>query len=213
MGNEKKINLLITITIIVVLVVAVASVTYSYFQFKYVYNASASASLGIDGDESFFFTSGDDLYLSPSEDNMMEGGSHYYSTTTSSVTITSGDGNLRTNSYYVALDINVNDYIYTTGDNTPELILTVFDGTGNEVTNIDGLTYYSNTNSLSGFDITGYTGIINVGGVYTISTDTYKKEDWVFTITVANLDSNQLLNASASIEGNVILSSSLYSGN
>lgn len=57
--------------------------------------------------------------------------------------------------YYVGVLIKNNTYVYTTSGKTPELILTIKDEKGNNVTaGVNGLTYVT-SGGVSGFDVTG----------------------------------------------------------
>ena len=105
--------------------------------------------------------------------------------------------------------INSNTYTYTTSDNTAEVILTIKDENGNNVTSgVDGLTYVT-SGGVSGFDVTGKTGLFNIKTDYPISTtssSTGTTHTWTFTLTFVNLGNrpNQI-NENASMDLDVYL--------
>lgn len=88
-------------------------------------------------------------------------------------------------------------------------MLTITDPNDNPVTNISGLDYVT-SGGVSGFDITTKSGLFNVAELYEI-TSTSSTEDtvqeWTFTVSFINLDTNQAENGGKTLEAEVILSS------
>ena len=106
--------------------------------------------------------------------------------------------------------------IYTTSDSKPEIILTVTDPEGNPVTSIDGLTYVPNvqtttsdgsTQTVSGFDITTAKGLFAVASNYSITANSTipTTQNWNFTATFINLDSDQQGNTDKSMDAEIII--------
>ena len=71
--------------------------------------------------------------------------------------------------YWVYFNITDNTLIYSDGS-TPEVILSVTDPIGNEVTSIEGLTY-GTYNGVTGFDVTTKKGIFTIATNYPITSN------------------------------------------
>lgn len=88
------------------------------------------------------------------EENFAQGmGSISDSTTGQAILKANNTTNEATARYNIYLIIENNDFVYTTEEGTPEIVLNVTDPNGNKVENITGLVHYEN-----GFDITTRTG-------------------------------------------------------
>lgn len=151
--------------------------------------------------------------ISPSTSNLTEGGSSLSSSGESVITLsdsnTSGEAQ---DDYSLYLNIENNDFIYTTKEKKPELLLRVIDHNGDEIKELPGLIYYENYNSvegLSGFDVTEYKGIValakNRDIEYVGEPGGSISHTWKFTLSMVNLDSNQVQNLHALFEGEIIM--------
>ena len=49
--------------------------------------------------------------------------------------------NTATEHYYLYLNISNNTFTYSIDNNTPEILLSIKDGSNNEITSVSGLTY------------------------------------------------------------------------
>ncbi len=159
--------------------------------------------------DTLIFTKGSNLSLSATTDNFQTGGSNLSSTTNPKVKlVASSKTNSASATYYVGVVINSNSYTYTTSDNTAEVILTIKDENSNNVTSgVDGLTYVT-SGGVSGFDVTGKTGLFNIKTDYPISTtssSTGTTHTWTFTLTFVNLGTDQSDNENASMDLDVYL--------
>ena len=161
--------------------------------------------------DELIFTKGADIILEPRLDNLNVGmGNLSEETIVTAKLIANNNTNEATMNYSLYVDIKVNDYVYTTKEKTPELILTVIDSNGNEITEISGLTYYSDTNGLSGFDVTTKKGLIRVIENYEINASPTKTDEWTIKISMANLETNQSENAAKTFSGTIDLSKDVY---
>lgn len=107
--------------------------------------------------------------------------------------------------YNIYFYIEKNEYIYTTEDKKPEMILQVTDPTGATVTSVNGLTYDS---LIQGFDITETDGIIPIVENYEItsnSSTTFTEQNWIIKVSFVNLDSNQIDNEGKTLEGKILI--------
>ena len=151
-----------------------------------------------------------DISLNPTQFNVVEGGDNLSDTAVGSAILRANStDNNATYNYYVYFQINSNDYVYTTDAQTPEIVLTITDPTGSSVTSIEGLDYVT-SGGVSGFDITTKSGLYNVAELYEIISNSSTQDtiqEWEFTVSFINLDTNQAENGGKTLEGEVILSS------
>ena len=215
MTDRKKLEKYLIIGAIAIF--AIVSVTYAFFQAQLDDGASTNVNLDTGTTDSLTFDVGDDISLSINQFNFGVGAGNLTSNTTASATLLANNAsNTATYNYYVYFRINSNEFIYTTSDSKPEIILTVTDPTGQPVTSIDGLTYVQNiqtttsdgsTQTVSGFDITTATGTFAVASAYSITADstTPTTQNWEFTATFINLDSDQQGNTGKTMDADIII--------
>ena len=207
--NGRKLSLIfIFILILLVIALLVGKLTFSYLGPTLGEDLSNEGEVTASGD-TLIFTKGSNLSLSATTDNFQTGGSNLSSTTNPKVRlIASSKTNSASATYYVGVVINSNSYTYTTSDNTAEAILTIKDENGSNVTSgVDGLTYVT-SGGVSGFDVTGKTGLFNIKTDYPISTtssSTGTTHTWTFTLTFVNLGTDQSDNENASMDLDVYL--------
>ena len=207
--NGRKLSLIfIFILILLVIALLVGKLTFSYLGPTLGEDLSNEGEVTASGD-TLIFTKGSNLSLSATTDNFQTGGSNLSSTTNPKVRlIASSKTNSASATYYVGVVINSNTYTYTTSDNTAEVILTIKDENGNNVTSgVDGLTYVT-SGGVSGFDVTGKTGLFNIKTDYPISTtssSTGTTHTWTFTLTFVNLGTDQSDNENASMDLDIYL--------
>ncbi len=207
--NGRKLSLIfIFILILLVIALLVGKLTFSYLGPTLGEDLSNEGEVTASGD-TLIFTKGSNLSLSATTDNFQTGGSNLSSTTNPKVRlIASSKTNSASATYYVGVVINSNSYTYTTSDNTAEVILTIKDENSNNVTSgVDGLTYVT-SGGVSGFDVTGKTGLFNIKTDYPISTtssSTGTTHTWTFTLTFVNLGTDQSDNENASMDLDVYL--------
>ena len=203
----------IIIIIIAVLILGVGT-TLAYIIAHLQDSAIGNASVTSDTTDNLRFNVDKDITLNPTQFNVVEGGGGLSDSAVGSATLLANStDNNATYNYYVYFLINSNNYIYTTDDNKPEIVLTITDSLNQIVTQVDGLEYVEVTNAdgseVKGFDITTKSGLYNVASLYEItsasSTDATVQE-WTFTVTFINLNTNQAENGGKTLEGEVILS-------
>ncbi len=201
-------NKKIILTIIAVLILCVGS-TLAYIIASLQDEARGNASVTSDTVDLLKFEIDKDISLNPTQFNVVEGGDNLSDTAVGSAILRANSTNdSATYDYYVYFQINSNDYIYTTETQTPEIVLTITDPNDNPVTNISGLDYVT-SGGVSGFDITTKSGLYTVEELYEITstssiTDTI--QDWTFTVSFINLDTNQAENGGKTLEAEIILS-------
>ena len=212
--NGRKLSLIfIFILILLVIALLVGKLTFSYLGPTLGEDLSNEGEVTASGD-TLIFTKGSNLSLSATTDNFQTGGSNLSSTTNPKVRlVASSKTNSASATYYVGVVINSNSYTYTTSDNTAEVILTIKDENGSNVTSgVDGLTYVT-SGGVSGFDVTGKTGLFNIKTDYPISTtssSTGTTHTWTFTLTFVNLGTDQSENENASLDLDIYLQKEEY---
>ena len=207
--NGRKLSLIfIFILILLVLALLVGKFTYSYLGPTIGDDLEGKGEVTASGD-TLIFSKGNTLSLSATTDNFATGGSNLTSTTNPKVKlIASTKTNQASAAYYVEIYIKNNSYIYSTDDNTAEVILTIKDENGKAVTSgVDGLSYVT-SGGVSGFDVTGKTGLFNIKTDYPINTNsssTGTTHTWTFTLTFVNLSTDQSVNENSKIDISIYL--------
>lgn len=214
--DKKRRILLIVIGVLIVAV----GVTLAYVVAQLSSGAIGNANVTSDTTDNLQFSVSKDISLNPTQFNVTEGGGGLSDTAVGTATLLA---NSTTNSfsttYYVYFNINSNNYIYTTEEQKPEIVLTITDPTGQPVTEVSGLTYVNAENAdgtvVSGFDITTKTGMLNIASDYAISSTSSTNatvQNWTFTVTFINLTTNQTDNGGKTLSGELILSREVYRG-
>ncbi len=202
----------------VLLVVLVASIivlatSFAYFVVQVAAPASTDVNLGSETSEKLIFTPGSELSLAANMTNLAEGGNSLSDTTMSSAKlVASSSGGSASSSYQVYFSINTNDFVYSVGESTPEILLQITDPEGNEITNVDGVerktVVDSSGTSITGFDVTTKKCVIKIAEDYAISTaDSVNgiTQEWNINLIFVNLNSNQAPNEGKTFEANLIL--------
>ena len=106
-------------------------------------------------------------------------------------------------------NISNNTFTYSIDENAPEIIMTITNSSGTEVTDISSLTHVivtgANNTQVSGYDITNKSGLITLFGNREITANPSKEEKWNITITFVNYDENQNGNAGKSMSAKVMI--------
>ncbi len=199
--NNKK-NLVFMIIGAITLIAVTLGATYAYF------TAQSGGSGNIDTDvitgttDNLSFSFGDLINIYATEENFGQGmGSISDSTTGRAILRANNTTNEATATYNIYLIIEANDFVYSTEDAKPEILLNVTDPNGNKVENITGLIHYED-----GFDITTRTGGFLLVPDYEISaTNVETIQDWNIEITLVNLDSDQNANTNKTLTGRLYL--------
>ena len=200
---DKRKIFLVIIIILILLVIAlfVGKFTFSYLAPDVDEDVNSKGEVTASGD-TIIFNNGTALTLSASTDNFKTGGTNLTSTTNPTAKlVASSKTNKADSTYYVGVYIKNNTYTYSTTAKTPEVLLTIKDEKGNNVTSVDGLTY-TTSGGVSGFDVTDKTGLFNVKTDYPITTTsstTGTTHTWTFTLTFINLSTDQSVNENASM--------------
>ena len=124
MENKKK-NMLLVVTVAFLLVL-VFGAAYAYFQAQTGLGASANINVTANTTDSLKFEVGKDLSINITQANFALGaGNQSDSTTAKATLIANNKTNIARYNYYLYLQINKNEFVYTTEEQTPEILLQV----------------------------------------------------------------------------------------
>ena len=206
--DKRKIFLvIIIILILIVIALFIGKFTFSYLAPDISEDINSKGEVTASGD-TIIFNNGKALTLSATTDNFTTGGTNLTSTTNPTAKlVASSKTNKADATYYVGVYIKNNTYTYSTTAKTPEVLLTIKDEKGSNVTSVDGLTY-TTSGGISGFDVTDKTGLFNIKTDYPIATTsstTGTTHTWTFTLTFVNLSTDQSVNENANMNLDVYL--------
>jgi len=207
---ESRKTKIISVVAIVALALTVITATYAYFNAQGGSATSTNLNVTTYTTDVFTFAAGDEINLEITQSNFASGKGNAVGSTFASATLTANNKtNTATEHYYLYLNIENNDFEYTVNSATPELMLTITDSEGNEVTDIEGLTHTTVTDAkgatVSGYDITTKSGLLTIFKNREITTTSKKEEKWNITITFVNYDENQNANAGKSMSAKVMI--------
>ena len=204
--KSNKLLSILSVLIIGVFFILIARVTYAYL--APVFNSAKTDVMGSsDTVDDFKFELGDPLKINATPTTLKENGSNYTTSTTAKALLKANSTKkTATFNYYVYFQIKSNTFTYSDGS-TPEIILTVTNPNGDEITSIDGLTY-GTFNGVSGFDITTKKGLFNIANNHEITSNSstaYTTQSWTIKITYLNLSIDQSANFGNSMGVNVYI--------
>ena len=208
MENQK--TKIISIASIIALALTLVTATYAYFMAQTGEGKSTDIKINASTVDTFTFEAGSALNLSLNQENFASGKGNQTGTTFAKAMLTANNKtNTATEHYYLYLNISNNTFTYSIDNNTPEILLSIKDGSNNEITTLTGLTYKTVTDgkgaSIKGFDITTKTGLITILNNREITTTSSKTEQWNVTVTFVNYNSNQAGNAGKSFTAKLMI--------
>ena len=207
---ESRKTKIISAVAIVALALTVITATYAYFNAQGRSATSTNLNVTTYTTDVFTFAAGDEINLEITQSNFESGKGNAVGNTFASATLTANNKtNTATEHYYLYLNIENNDFEYTVNSATPELMLTITDSEGNEVTDIEGLIHTTVTDAkgttVSGYDITTKSGLLTLFKNREITATSKKEEKWNINITFVNYDENQNANAGKSMSAKVMI--------
>ncbi len=209
--KNNQVLYVLSILIIGILLLLIARITYAYLAPR-IQSALGNVTTISDTVDDFKLELGSPLSLNATSTTLPESGSNLVVTSTEIAKLKANSTkNTATYNYYLYLQITNNTFKYSDGT-TPEIILTITDPNGNEITSLDNLTY-GTYNGVSGFDVTTAKGLFNIANNYEItsnSSTTYTEHDWNITLTYLNLNIDQSSNYGNSFETKLYLQKEEY---
>jgi len=208
--ENKKQAIILSVVAIVTLLSLILGATYAYFQASGNSGSSTNVNVTTYTSDLLTFEIGDDIAVYADQTSFASGkGNATGSTYAKATLVANNKTNEATKNYYVYLNISENTFTYTQNESTPELLLTIKDTSGNEITSITSLTYKTVTDgkgaSISGFDITTKSGVITLFDNREITATPTKTEEWNITVTFVNYNLNQTGNAGKSFNAKLII--------
>ena len=212
---EKNKTKIITIAALVALVILIVGATYAYFVAQTGEGSQTDIRINANTVDTLTFETGDPITLTLDQENFAEGkGNQTGSTFAKAMLTANSKTNTATQNYYLYLSIYTNTFGYSINTDTPELILSIMDSNGNAITNLSSLTYKTVTDasgaSISGYDITGVTGLLTILDNREITASPQKEEQWNITITMINYNEDQSKNAGKSFGAKVVVKKGGY---
>ena len=208
---EKNKTKIITVASLLALVILIIGATYAYFVAQTGEGSQTDIRINANTVDTLTFETGSAISLTMDQESFASGKGNATGTTFAKAILTANNKtNTATDSYNLFLNISDNNFKYTDSATYPELLLTIKDGSNNEVTSISGLTYKTVTDgkgtTVKGFDITTKTGLITLLSNRAITTTSSKTDTWNITVTFVNYDKDQSANAGKSFSGQVLIS-------
>ena len=199
--NNKKNTFFLVIGAITLIAVTLGA-TYAYFTAQSGGSGNIDTSVITGTTDLISFAFGSEINIQATEENFGQGMGSISDSTTAQVLLRANNTtNNVTTRYNIYLIIEENDFVYSTDEQTPEILLNVTDPNGNKVENITGLVHYED-----GFDITTRTGGFLLVPDYEISaTDTQTIQNWNVEVTLVNLNSDQNVNTGKTLSGKLYL--------
>ena len=199
--KNNQVLYVLSILIIGILLLLIARITYAYLAPR-IQSALGNVTTISDTVDDFKLELGRPLSLNATSTTLPESGSNLVVTSTEIAKLKANSTKkIATYNYYLYLQITNNTFKYSDGT-TPEIILTITDPNGNEITSLGNLTY-GTYNGVSGFDVTTAKGLFAIANNYEItsnSSTTYTEHDWNITLTYLNLNIDQSGNYGNSFE-------------
>ena len=207
--EKKKVKLFSAIALIT-LALLVVGVTYAYFQNQYGSASNADVNVTTYTTDVLTFSTGDDINLEADQTTFGKDKGSVSGTTYASALLTANNKtNKAVEHYYLYLNIENNTFTYSVQDNKPELIMTITDKDGNEVKNIEGLTYTEVTDrtnkKISGYDITTESGLVTIFNNREIIAEPKAEDKWNITITFVNYEADQNANTGKALSAKLII--------
>ena len=208
--ENKKQAIILSVVAIVALLSLILGATFAYFRASGNSGSSTNVNVTTYTSDLLTFEIGNDIAVYADQTSFASGkGNATGSTFAKAILTANNKTNTATKNYYVYLNISENTFTYTQNESTPELLLTIKDTSGNEITSITGLTHKTVTDgkgaSISGFDITTKSGVITLFDNREITATPTKTEEWNITVTFVNYNANQTGNAGKSFNAKLII--------
>ena len=208
--ENKKQAIILSVVAIVALLSLILGATFAYFRASGNSGSSTNVNVTTYTSDLLTFEIGDDIAVYADQTSFASGkGNATGSTFAKAILTANNKTNTATKNYYVYLNISENTFTYTQNESTPELLLTIKDTSGNEITSITSLTHKTVTDgkgaSISGFDITTKSGVITLFDNREITANPTKTEEWNITVTFVNYNANQTGNAGKSFNAKLMI--------
>ena len=210
MEVEKKKNLIFMVIGAITLIAVTLGATYAYFVAQGGTSANTNVNVTTNTTDNLSFQVGSAISLTANQEDFGQGSGNKSGETFARATLTANNAtNNATRNYYIYLDIESNNFEYTTDDNQAELLLKVTAPDGSEVTTLGSLERKT-SGGATGFDITTSTGLITIADNYEITSTGTVTQEWQIEVIFANLDSDQNANTGKSFSATLMIQEEAY---
>ena len=205
----NKNNKVLTIVAIIFLLLMIIGATYAFFEAEGGETTGDDAIVTSNTTDLLTFSIDKDISFTVAQDDFTSGGQNKSGDATSTATLTPNNKTgAATMYYYMYLNITENPTVYssTNTNEDPELMLQVFDG-NNQLVTLTGLGTQKTIKGVTGYDITGVTGLKALLDNHAISAtnNTATIENWRVVVTLINLDVDQFDNTGKEISAELII--------
>ena len=205
----NKNNKVLTVIAIIFLLVMVIGATYAFFEAEGGETTSDDAIVTSNTTDLLTFSIDKDISFTVAQDDFTSGGQNKSGDATATATLTPNNKTgAATMNYYMYLNITDNPTVYssTNTNEDPELMLQVFDG-NNQLVTLTGLGTQKTIKGVTGYDITGVTGLKTLLDNHAISATNNQAtiENWRVVVTLINLDVDQFDNTGKEISAELII--------
>lgn len=188
--NKKAERILVSLYTVILLIM-IAGASFAFFTEIRVSKISPTIDTTTATTEFIVFDAGNEIRINASQFNFSEGMGNLSSETYASAYLRLSDNqNEITHKYNLYLEIENNNFVYSTENDTAELIMSITDPDGKAVTEIEGLEFVT-INNISGFDITTKKGRFYIAKDYEIKATDEALHMWNATVTLVNLNESQ----------------------
>ena len=207
MNNDK--NKILTLIAIIAIILTLIGATYAYFAAQAGGTTSNNATVTSNTTDLLTFNINRDISFTVTQADFLENGTNKSGDATATATLTPNNKTgAATMNYYLYLNIESNPTVYSEANTNedPELMLQVFDE-NNQLVTLTGLGTQKTIKGVTGYDITGVTGLKTLLDNHAISASnsTATIENWRIVITLINLDVNQNDNTGKTISAEIII--------
>lgn len=205
--QKNKNNSSLALTTIALLILIIIGASYAYFTAQVKNGVSTNINAQTGTTDSLMFDAGQPVEVSANPNNFGPGENRKNRTGTNTASATLRANNTTNEAranYNVYFMIEENNFVYSTEDKKPELLLKITAPNDEVVTTLEGLNYVTvgtGENQVSGFDITESIGRFLVAEDYEIVATPKETQTWTVEVTLVNLDSNQKENESKKFTG------------
>ena len=205
MENRKN-TILLTVIAVATLLVAVVGATFAYFTAQGGSSVQTPVNVTTSTTSNGSFQTSGAITINANQENFGQDAGDQTGQATGTVTYTASGTQASNFCYTVTLDITANNFEYTTEGSTPELTFTA-----EKEANAASIT--SPTTLINAQDITTVTSDIQIPNAVSGSDYVHKisagqgatvNDQWRFTVTFVNLDSDQNENTGKSFTGQIV---------
>ncbi len=209
--NKTKRNIILFIVLI--LSVITLTVSFAFLAVRLSDASESNLNIGTVNYNRLLFSNTDGLNIELTEENLSQGASSLSDSMSATANLIMGTENeTATDSYNAYLYISDNNYEYTTIENTPEMLMKVYDPSNTEITDITGLSYDTvvdaSGDTLTGFDITTLNGLITLRenqSITTTDSENGTSQEWRIEVSFVNLTTNQVNNSGKELVSLIVL--------